>query len=143
VEPGEDLEVTGNGWKPDSSVDLTLNSDPVDLGSAEVDETGSFSKTVTIPADTPPGLHTITVTGVDPEGATRTTAVEVTVVSATPTGAAGTTTTFSTAADPGAAAGGSTNLPRTGGSTSPITWLALGLVLGGTALASAARRRRA
>ena len=53
--------------KAKAAVFVALRSEPVELGSTVSDADGNFSMSVTIPADTPPGAHTIWVytTGAD------------------------------------------------------------------------------
>lgn len=63
VAPGGSLTVSGSGYDPSSNVALELNSAPRSLGSATTNSSGSFSKVVTIPSDTPAGQHTIRATG--------------------------------------------------------------------------------
>lgn len=48
---------------PNSSVDVTLHSDPVNLGQYIVSDDGSLSANITIPADVPAGFHTIILSG--------------------------------------------------------------------------------
>ncbi len=67
---GTDLRVRGGGFADGSDVRLELRSDPVVLAEFVTDD-GSVDAVVTIPADTPPGEHTIVVTGTGPDGATR------------------------------------------------------------------------
>jgi len=128
VGPGGSIVLTDGGWQPDSTVDLSLHSTPVSLGTATTGDDGSFSKTITIPANTTAGAHTIEITGTDANQQTATHSVEINVVTST----GSTVTTVHT--------GGST-LPFTGSSTIPLVFFALTLVGGG--LAMAARRRRA
>jgi hypothetical protein len=127
VSPGGSVTVTDGGWQPDSTVDLTLHSTPVSLGTATTGNDGSFSKTVTIPADTSVGEHTIEITGTDANQQPATHTVEIDVVTAEGT----TVTTVGT--------GGTGTLPFTGGSTLPLLFVALSLLGGGIAMA--ARRR--
>jgi hypothetical protein len=124
VAPGGSVTVTDGGWQPNSTVDLTLHSTPVALGTATTGDDGSFSKTVTIPADTPVGTHTIEITGTDASQQPATHSVEIDVVAAT--GSTVTTT----------APGGTTPLPFTGGSTLPLLFVALALLGGGVAMAA-------
>jgi 5'-nucleotidase len=129
VAPGGSVTVTDQGWQPDSTVDLSLHSTPVALGTATTGDDGSFSKTVTIPADTTLGVHTIEITGTDANQQPATHSVEVDVVSAEGT----TVTTVHTSGTGG-------TLPFTGGSTLPLLFIAVSLLGGGVAMA--ARRRQ-
>ena len=124
VTAGGQITISGNGWKAGSTVTLTLNSTPVALGTATVDASGAFTKTVTIPADTTAGTHTITVSGTDPAGAPRTVSVTITVSAAATT-----------------AAPAASTLPRTGSSSMPITLAGLALLVLGALLVLQGRRR--
>lgn len=132
VTAGGTLTISGDGWLPGSTVSLTLLSDPVDLGTAAVDDDGEFSTAVTIPADTPPGDHTIRVAGTGADGAPRTVDLTITVQGSGAGGAG---------AAEGAAAGG--GLASTGGFFSSTSALgALLLVVGGGALFASRRLTR-
>ncbi|WP_293698080.1 GH92 family glycosyl hydrolase [uncultured Agrococcus sp.] len=63
VAQGGTVEVTGRGFGSGEEVALTLFSDPVDLGTFEADEVGSFRATVTIPDETEVGDHVIEAVG--------------------------------------------------------------------------------
>ena len=69
IRPGAPIVTTGKGFKPGSSVHLVLHSDPVNLGTVSVGTGGTFSKTVTVPADTPDGAHHVVANGTDSSGA--------------------------------------------------------------------------
>lgn len=62
------LETVGDAFKALSEVEIKLFSDPVNLGKVMVDAQGKLTKTVTIPANTPPGIHTLHVVGTMPNG---------------------------------------------------------------------------
>lgn len=49
--------------KPDSSVDITLHSEPVSLGSFQVSDDGSLDSGITIPTSVPFGYHTLRLSG--------------------------------------------------------------------------------
>ena len=59
VEAGKTVTVKGTGFAPESSVTLTLHSEPVEVGTATADENGAFSAEVTVPANTEAGDHTV------------------------------------------------------------------------------------
>jgi ubiquitin len=65
---GSRIEVAGSGFRASSQVELTLHSDPVDLGTVPVDVAGSFAATVAIPASVPVGTHRLQVAGVAADG---------------------------------------------------------------------------
>ena len=116
VEAGKAITVTGNGWKPGSTVTILLTGNATPLGTATVDANGAFSATVTIPSDTTAGSHTITVSGTDPTGAART------VVSGTITVTA--------------------VLPVTGSDSGPLTLLGVALIGAGAVMVAPRRRRK-
>ncbi|MFZ9043016.1 MAG: hypothetical protein ACO225_15210, partial [Ilumatobacteraceae bacterium] len=66
VRPGGTLVVAASGFRASSSVRIELHSEPVLLEALSASGQGSIETEVTIPADTPPGDHTIVVQGVDP-----------------------------------------------------------------------------
>ena len=121
---GGTVTVFGRGWLPDSTVDVVLHSTPVDLGTFDVGSDGTFSTSVTIPANTQPGSHTIEVTGTAPDSEVAFVDLPITVTAAV------TTTTISH---------GSGTLPFTGSTMLPL--LVLGLSCIGVGLALRKRRR--
>lgn len=80
--PGEAFVVAGSGWQPGSTVDFTLFSEPVDLGSAEVGADTAFSAELEIPEDVEPGTHTLEVAGTSDEGDPRTVELTLEVLAA-------------------------------------------------------------
>jgi LPXTG-motif cell wall-anchored protein len=121
VKAGGSLTVDSSGWKASSSVTITLHSDPVVLGTVNSDASGAVHSTVTVPAGTAPGAHTIVATGSDAGGTPQEVSTNVTV----------------TAASSG---GGGGSLPRTGAAVGALALVGLGL-FGGGALLSRARKR--
>lgn len=89
VVQGGTVEVTGRGFAAGELVTLTLYSDPVRLAEVSADGSGAFRTTVTIPANTVVGRHTLvaegTASGLRAEGA-----LTVTTAAATGDGLAGT-----------------------------------------------------
>ena len=76
VDPGEaaaggEINIEGGGFLPGSEVGGFLFSDPILLGTAEVDAAGEFASTFTLPDDIPPGPHQVVVMGLAPDGALR------------------------------------------------------------------------
>nr|WP_246286138.1 HtaA domain-containing protein [Microbacterium pseudoresistens] len=63
VAQGGSVTVSGSGLPAGTQVSVELHSDAVLLGSGLVGADGTFSVQGTIPASTPPGAHTIVVTG--------------------------------------------------------------------------------
>ena len=66
VEAGKIVTVTGTGFVPSSPVSLTLHSDPVEVGTAAPDDTGSFTAEVTVPTATEAGDHTVVAAAESP-----------------------------------------------------------------------------
>jgi LPXTG-motif cell wall-anchored protein len=60
---GNTVDVTAWGFGPGEHLLIELRSEPVELATVLSDAAGSASTTVTIPADTTPGDHTVVVTG--------------------------------------------------------------------------------
>jgi uncharacterized repeat protein (TIGR02543 family) len=61
VVSGGTILVTGSGFTPGASLDIVLHSTPVTLATVIASGSGAFSATVTIPAGTPAGAHSIAV----------------------------------------------------------------------------------
>ncbi|MBI4261134.1 MAG: hypothetical protein HY658_11265 [Actinobacteria bacterium] len=80
VQPGGSIDVEGEGWMPESTVSLTLFSEPRPLDTAGVDSEGAFATTVVIPADVEVGPHVLQISGTDPEGDPMTVDVSLAVL---------------------------------------------------------------
>ena len=63
VVAGGTVIITGSGFGSQKDLGAVLHSDPVSLGTFAADVNGGFSRTLTIPARTTPGAHTIVITG--------------------------------------------------------------------------------
>ena len=63
VEPGESISTQASGFAPDETVEETLHSTPVSLGTAMANGNGEISATVTVPLGTPAGQHELLFTG--------------------------------------------------------------------------------
>lgn len=59
------LTVAGDSYalQADSTVNISLHSDPVHLADAQIDDTGNFTTTVTGPRTVPTGYHTLHIRG--------------------------------------------------------------------------------
>lgn len=119
---GATIRAAGAGFASSAPVTLSL-CNGANVGSATTDSGGSFSGSLTIPANAPLGPCSVTAT--DVAGSSQSAALLIT-----------------SAEVPAAAAGPTGSLPRTGSSTT-IPMIAAGglLVLGGAALVLASRRR--
>jgi hypothetical protein len=58
-----DVPISGDGLEPNSSVTVTLFSDPIVLGSTRVESDGRFRTNPVIPSTVPLGAHTLQLTG--------------------------------------------------------------------------------
>ena len=79
VRAGGTVTVSGDGFAEGAQLRLELRSDPVQLGTVTVGAGGSFQRTVTIPANTPAGAHTLAV--ILPDGTEVTSALTVAAAS--------------------------------------------------------------
>lgn len=122
VAPGGTVTITCTGFDPGETVIIVLHTDPVTLGTATADPSGDVHTTVTIPTNTTPGQHTITVTG---ETSGLTLSATITVEGAVT-----------------AAAAPSSSLPFTGANVAATTGVGAGAVAIGGGLVLAARKRR-
>ena len=118
VVAGGQLTVSGTGFEPGETVEATLHSTPIDLGTVTADANGAVSLTFTVPADLEPGVHSVDLVGRQ-SGARLSLEFEVLGVEL-PRG-----------------------LPATGRTTDTQAAAGAGLVLVGAALLALARRRRA
>lgn len=120
VVAGGSLEVTGSGFAAGSELVIELNSMPVRLGTVTASASGDFATTVTVPASTDPGPHTVRV--ILPDGTQVQAAVTV------------------TAAQGGGGAGA---LAQTGGEfPGAAVWIALAATMMGALLLVRRRTRR-
>ncbi|HEX8769366.1 MAG TPA: hypothetical protein VF711_01215 [Acidimicrobiales bacterium] len=137
VAPGGTVQVSSSDWKPDSDVTAVLRSDPVMLGTLTANASGAVSGSLTIPAATATGTHTLELSGIGPNGTPRTVSTPLTVATSSGTGAGGT----STGGDPVTVSGGA--LSRTGFNSQPFAYLASLSLAFGALLVIGGRRRRA
>jgi hypothetical protein len=85
VTPGQSITVSGDKYAKNTPIDITIASAPTHIGSATTDANGAFSTSVKIPSSTGPGTHTISASGLAPDGTTRVLSVTITVTAAAPT----------------------------------------------------------
>ncbi|MEM9464052.1 MAG: VWA domain-containing protein, partial [Actinomycetota bacterium] len=81
VSPGTEYMVSVQGYAPASPVRLVVESEPMLVGVQSVGVDGAATLSVLIPDDLPPGDHTLTITGVGPDGAARSTVIPLVVSS--------------------------------------------------------------
>lgn len=119
VSAGDTVVVSGAGFSPGGSIDVTIESTPVLLKTVLADAAGSFTTTVTIPSGLAGGAHTLKATGPDPAGGLRVLSIAVTVS--------------------GAPDGGT--LVRTGANLAPMLGVGLGAIIAGACILSLRHRR--
>lgn len=119
VAAGAQVTVSGKDFLPGSTVEIVVYSTPVKLGSVVVLADGTFTTTVTLPANLTNGVHNLVASGVDVNGNARNLVVEVTV------------------------SGGTAVLANTGFSALPFVGAGALALLAGGGLLVAARRRQA
>lgn len=76
VAAGDAITISGAGFPAATALRIELRSTPVPLGAVTTDATGGFRVTVTVPAATKPGTHSIVL--IDPDGVETTAAIAVT-----------------------------------------------------------------
>jgi LPXTG-motif cell wall-anchored protein len=73
------VTVSWTGFKPGSTISITMHSERVYLGTATVDATGTASKILKMPHDIDRGVHTITGAGTTIDGNGMTLSIKITV----------------------------------------------------------------
>ena len=142
VEAGKTVTVKGTGFAPESSVTLTLHSEPVEVGTATADENGAFSAEVTVPATTEAGEHTLVAASASPS-VTASAPLTVTRAPAAPTQEPSAAPSPSSSAAPPPDQGGTGGLARTG-SHAMFAGVVAALAAGaGTAFVRRSRRAKA
>lgn len=124
-EVGQTITVSGTGFAPGASVDITLEPGAVKLGSTTADATGAISALVTIPASISPGDYRLKASGAALGGGL--TIIETSIV-IHEAGGGSANTPSSTAGSPGE------TLPRTGSDIVRLSVLGLLVLAGGAAL---------
>jgi LPXTG-motif cell wall-anchored protein len=124
---GAKLTVTGTGFPPGSTVTFTLDAAPV-LGTVTADATGTATLVFTLPANTAPGMHVITATGVPPGQCDPSVSTNLMVSASTQT-------------TPPTTATSSGTLPRTGTDSALLMQIAVLLIAVGGLVTLTARKR--
>ena len=65
---GRTVEIGGEGFAPNSIVEVWVNSEPIFLGDVTTDAEGKFSKMFDLPVGMNPGQHTLTLSGTTKKG---------------------------------------------------------------------------
>ena len=79
---GELITISGEGWMPNSAVEIFILSTPRLLARTTSDGQGRYRVSVRIPKDVEAGSHTLQASGVAPDGSPRTTSTPVQVLPA-------------------------------------------------------------
>lgn len=83
VAPGSTVTLSGSGFAPGASIQITIASTPRLLATVTADGSGSFTATVTIPSGLEPGTHTLSATGASASGGTVVLTQQITLGSST------------------------------------------------------------
>lgn len=137
---GAAITVSGTGFAAGASIAITLHSTPIELGTVDADDAGSFSTEVRVPKNAEIGDHTVVVS----DGTTEARAgLRVLAADAPGGGTGGTGGTDGTGSGTtGGSSQGTGSLSSTG--VEVTLWLALGALLAaGGGVLLAVRRRRA
>ena len=145
VEPGGTLEVTASGFDAGERVVATMFSDPVELGEADADASGTVQLSLEVPADASAGEHTLQLVG-QSSGVVAETTFTVAEAETTTTTEPPTTddpTDEGTSGEDGTTGAGSNDgsLARTGSSAQTMAALGLGLAIAGIVMLAGTRRR--
>lgn len=135
--PGGKGTVSGTGFKPGSSAQLWLHSDPVLLGTYTATGSGAVTADFSMPVDVPPGDHHLELLGVDAQGRPLSVSVPIFI-----SGRATTAATSYTSPTTSSTSAGSSQLPRTGTEVGIVAVAGLALVGAGVGAVYAGRRRR-
>ncbi|MGH3689333.1 MAG: endonuclease/exonuclease/phosphatase family protein [Microbacterium sp.] len=142
VAAGASVTVEGTNFPAAAALRIELRSTPVQLGTVTTDAAGAFRTTVTVPAGTTPGAHSLVV--IDPDGVETTSAITVTAPTdgTTPGGTPGRTSGSGGAAVPGSGDARDGSLATTGADSTPFILAAVLLLGAGLGLVVTRRRRR-
>jgi hypothetical protein len=126
ADPGGSVTQTGSGFAPGSSVQVTLGSSST---TTVADGSGTEQSAVTVPASTEPGNHSVSVSGTDASGGTRTLCATLTVNGLT----------LNVAGASGGGPGG--GLAFTGSHSATLAGIGVAAVIGGIFFVALSRRR--
>jgi LPXTG-motif cell wall-anchored protein len=122
LSPGQTTNFTAVGFAPNSDVTIFICSTPVNLGTFQADSTGRVATTVTVPAGTTLGAHTLAAVGARSNGIQQVAYAAIQVVSPAPS---------------------TGTLPTTGSDSGKLIAMGAALVvLGGAAVFGSTRARR-
>jgi hypothetical protein len=123
VPAGGRLVISGSGFPASDVITISINDPYVVLDPLETNSGGSFSTTVTIPADTPIGYHVLTGSAATGQSASATIYVEAAATASAPVSSSG-------------------NLPYTGTDAIRTAEVGAAAIGAGGLVVLAARRRR-
>ncbi len=132
IERGGTFQAASCGWRPNSTVCLTLESHVIALGCVTADSTGRWTGTFTVPTHAHLGEHTVVASGFDAASPSRPQRLTARVRIIDPVTQAGTVTP--------ARAGVTT--PRTGADVAPWLILAVAVLGAGLVLLKIGRRNK-
>ena len=134
------VAVNAGYFTPGTNVVVTLQSDPVTLGTVVATQAGTITATYNLPANITAGAHTVTATGTSREtGLTESVTAAITVT--IPAGCVSNQNVTSSTAAPATTGGGS--LPRTGGDFGIVAAVGAVLLVAGGLIVMANRKRSA
>jgi uncharacterized delta-60 repeat protein len=115
------VHVTARGFAADTQLNVTLHSDPVNLGTVTTDGSGALSVDIALPTGVPPGLHHLEFQGTSADGTQQLATAQV-VIEAPPATVPGNSTGDDSGAgieSPGSGGGAPAGSPSPGGSGNP------------------------
>lgn len=121
---GQTIRATIGGFRAGSSGIITIASDEQQIGSFTMPASGTTTVSITIPATTSLGAHTVFARGTTLSGAAGSASAAITVVEAS------------------SVSGTGSSLARTGFVLVPVSIVGVGLVAGGLALKRSGKRSR-
>ncbi|MFD5214154.1 fibronectin type III domain-containing protein [Microbacterium sp. NPDC058345] len=139
VVAGDTVELTGSGFDAGEELVFELRSEPVQVGTATAGADGAFTASVTVPASTGAGVHTLAVIRANGEEVTATLTVAAAEVPGDPE-EPGTDAPGEADPDAGSDAPAEGDLATTGAESLPYAITAAVLMLLGAALFVARRR---
>jgi hypothetical protein len=80
LRPGSLVTLSGSGFRPNSMITITFQSNPIFIGRVLANQSGDFTATVTVPAKAPAGTHHFQASGTAGEGSGMQLVAAVTVL---------------------------------------------------------------
>jgi len=134
------VTVDAGYFTPGSNVVVTLQSDPVTLGTVVASATGTINATYNLPVGVTAGAHTVTATGTGLEsGVAEAVSAQITVT--IPAGCVSNRNVTSSTASLASTTTTGGNLPRTGSDFGIVPFIGAALLVAGGLIVMAARKR--